>query len=168
MDVEKARLSELDAILELYQLAIADMRRKGIDQWDDIYPSREIIENDILRGEMLLLRIDHEIAAVVVWNDHQENEYPDAKWECDGPKIAVIHRLCVKPAYQGRGLAKKLMERIETHLVDRHYNAIRLDAFSENPNAVALYQKLGYREAGEITFRKGRFLLFEKVLHDDI
>ena len=41
---------------------------------------------------------------------------------------------------------------------------IRLDAFGDNPGAIALYRKLGYWEAGMVRFRRGEFLCFEKSL----
>ena len=42
--------------------------------------------------------------------------------------------------------------------------AIRLDAFTENPVALSLYEKLGYSIAGYADWRKGRFALMEKKL----
>jgi RimJ/RimL family protein N-acetyltransferase len=50
------------------------------------------------------------------------------------------------------------------------FDTIRLDAFSENPGAVALYERLGYRRAGTVNFRKGAFFCLEKqvtrIRHD--
>lgn len=42
---------------------------------------------------------------------------------------------------------------------------IRLDAFTGNPRALKLYDGLGYRRSGYVTFRKGLFVCFEKRLH---
>jgi RimJ/RimL family protein N-acetyltransferase len=43
----------------------------------------------------------------------------------------------------------------------RGYNTIRLDAFSGNPAVVALFERLGYRRAGSVHFRKGEFYCYE-------
>jgi RimJ/RimL family protein N-acetyltransferase len=42
---------------------------------------------------------------------------------------------------------------------------MRLDAFSENPRALRVYDRDGYRRAGQVRLRKGTFICFEKALH---
>lgn len=160
----EAQISDSDEIFSLYQLAILDMNQKGIDQWDEIYPNKETLEKDILHDEMLISKINGEIVAVIVVNQNQDMEYIDGNWKNSGPKTAVIHRMCVKPNFQGRGIATKTMNYVENNLKSNEYNDIRLDAFSKNPYAIKLYKKLGYDEVGETYFRKGKFILFEKVL----
>ena len=44
------------------------------------------------------------------------------------------------------------------------FRTLRLDAFTENPAAVRLYDRLGYRRAGFVRLRKGLFHVFEKAL----
>jgi len=56
MTYEKARMIDLDEILTLYGEAISDMARRGIDQWDAIYPGRDILERDIKKGDMFTAR----------------------------------------------------------------------------------------------------------------
>lgn len=34
-----AQISEIEEIFSLYKLVIIDMNQKGIDQWDELYPS---------------------------------------------------------------------------------------------------------------------------------
>jgi ribosomal protein S18 acetylase RimI-like enzyme len=56
------------------------------------------------------------------------------------------------------------MKYAEDTLRSEGIEAVRLDAFSQNPAALRLYEKRGYEKVGEVTFRKGRFYLFEKKL----
>jgi ribosomal protein S18 acetylase RimI-like enzyme len=53
---------------------------------------------------------------------------------------------------------------IEDYLKSKNINSIRLDAFSKNLIALRLYNKLGFKKVGEVNFRKGLFILFEKVI----
>jgi choline dehydrogenase-like flavoprotein len=76
----------------------------------------------------------------------------------------VIHRLCVHPKHQHQGVAKETMRRAERLICERGYDCIRLDAFTQNPHALKLYEGFGYSKAGETTYRKGRFVLLEKAL----
>jgi ribosomal protein S18 acetylase RimI-like enzyme len=72
----------------------------------------------------------------------------------------------IDPAYQRHGLARVLMAFVEHEARRRGCRAMRLDAFTQNPHALRLYEGLGYRDAGGIRLRKGAFRCFEKKLAD--
>ena len=76
----------------------------------------------------------------------------------------VLHRLCVHPDFQGQGVARQAMDYLENEVRARGIQTIRLDAFSQNPTALHLYESRGYQKAGEISYRKGLFYLYEKKL----
>jgi RimJ/RimL family protein N-acetyltransferase len=59
------------------------------------------------------------------------------------------------------------MEFAEQRAARAGYRAVRLDAFSGNPAALRLYDRLGYRRCGTARFRGRGFVLFEKVLERD-
>lgn len=46
------------------------------------------------------------------------------------------------------------MDFAERFADENGYEAIRLDAFTGNPGAVALYERRGYRKAGVVRFRR--------------
>jgi ribosomal protein S18 acetylase RimI-like enzyme len=76
-----------------------------------------------------------------------------------------VHRLCLLPAFQGKGLAKQLMQFAEEYAVKNKYSSIRLDTYSKNFIALNLYDSLKYRRAGDVSFRAGKtFHCFEKML----
>ena len=56
------------------------------------------------------------------------------------------------------------MLKIEKLLRDRGIETIRLDAYSLNPAALRMYDKLGYKKVGKAVWRKGLFYLFEKKI----
>jgi len=76
----------------------------------------------------------------------------------------VIHRLTVHPEHQELGHASTLMLFAESKARDLGCRSIRLDAFTKNPGACALYSGRGYRNLGTVDFRMGVFYCFEKVL----
>ncbi|MCS6304638.1 MAG: GNAT family N-acetyltransferase [Nitrospira sp.] len=51
----------------------------------------------------------------------------------------IIYRLGVAPAFQGKGFVRQLMDYVENYVRHHRYAGIRLDAYSENPRALALY-----------------------------
>ncbi len=152
-------------IWQIFQDAVEYHKTQGIAQWDEVYPDRNTIENDIQNQQMYLLTENGAILAAVVLNGEQDAEYQTGKWQYTDGKIAVIHRLCVKPAEQHRGLGRKMMLLAEQELLRQGYTSVRLDAFTHNPFSCRLYESIGYRRTGEVLFRKGRFNLYEKVLH---
>ena len=72
--------------------------------------------------------------------------------------------MMVAPALEGRGIARVLVEVLETRAAQIGYECIRLDAFHENDRAVKFYERADYRRAGQVRFRKGLFDCFEKQL----
>ena len=56
------------------------------------------------------------------------------------------------------------MQYIEAELRQSKVEAIRLDAFTENPHAMKLYQNLKFNIVGHADWRKGRFYLMEKYI----
>ncbi|MVB10603.1 Acetyltransferase (GNAT) family protein [Caprobacter fermentans] len=165
LKIRLAAQSDFSWILSLYAGATRKMRDEGIDQWDERYPDREILLQDVERGEMLLLTMDGKPVSAVVLNAEQSPEYKAVEWHIgrvDPP--GVIHRLCVGAQAQGKGLGKRTLEAAERRAYSLGYRTIRLDTFTKNPAAVKLYESAGYSRAGNVTFCKGTFICFEKLL----
>ncbi|ADY55289.1 GCN5-related N-acetyltransferase [Syntrophobotulus glycolicus DSM 8271] len=161
-----ASLDDYDEVLTIYQNAIGCLCSQNIDQWDELYPSPDDLLEDIRNQQLHLLVRDAEILAAVVLNESQEEEYQKGAWLSQGPGIAVVHRLCVHPDVQNKGMGRETMRRAEGYLAAKGYAAVRLDAFAQNPQAIRLYESLSYKRAGAVRFCKGEFYLFEKQLKD--
>ena len=156
--------SDIDEICKLIKAAICSMDEQGIFQWDDIYPEKADFLTDIQRQQLYVGVLDDEIAVVYTVNEECEKEYENGRWKYPDFKYCIIHRLCVHPVYQNRGIAKTTLSHIEKELHKLNVRAIRLDVFSENPFALALYRNAGYEKVGYADWRKGRFYLMEKLL----
>jgi ribosomal protein S18 acetylase RimI-like enzyme len=110
----------------------------------------------------------HEMAGALVLNEYQDPEYAGVPWTIRDGRVAVVHRLMVDPACQGRGIGRGLMRFAEDRARELGYGVIRLDAFTANPRALRLYRRLGYHDAGSVTLRKGVFRCFEKGLVGEV
>jgi ribosomal protein S18 acetylase RimI-like enzyme len=162
MKLKLAKIDDLNIIDEIFKNAIENMVKNNIFQWDEIYPNRNILEDDILKKQMYKIIIDHNIVSVFVLNKECDKEYSNGDWEYSGNDFMVLHRLCVNNKYQNKGFGTKTMLSIENYLKNKSVKSIRLDAFSKNLIALKLYNKLEYKKAGEANWRKGIFYLFEK------
>lgn len=165
LQIRLAALADVPAIADLLSACVAAMRAEGIDQWDEIYPTAAIIRNDVATETMYAAWLGPTaLAGAVVLNDHQDPEYEEVPWTLHGERVGVVHRLMVDPRLQGRGLAGQLMRFIERRAAGIGYDVLRLDAFTLNPRALRLYERLGYYDAGAMRLRKGIFRGFEKRL----
>lgn len=164
MELRPAREEDLPRVVRLFSGAVRRMRENGIEQWDEIYPDADILSSDIQKREMYLLETDGNISAAVVLNEDQPPEYTAVPWKFDANPVAVVHRLCVAAESQGKRLGVGTLLLSEELLKKRGYRCIRLDAFPRNPAAMRLYPSCGYRFAGRVTFRKGLFNVYEKLL----
>lgn len=164
MKIRKAELQDLNEIIDIYNNVIITMEKNNIHQWDEIYPNSTILKEDILNREMSVVVKEDVIVSVVVINTDFDAQYINGKWKYNNESFVVIHRLCVNPLYQNQKLGRNTMLIIEEQLKNNGIQSIRLDAFSQNPYALRMYQNLGYEKVGEVNWRKGLFYLLEKKL----
>ena len=59
-------------------------------------------------------------------------------------EIAEIKRMFVLPEQRGRGIAKKILERLGGFAQDFEYDRIRLETGIKQPESIALYGKAGF------------------------
>jgi ribosomal protein S18 acetylase RimI-like enzyme len=62
-----------------------------------------------------------------------------------GDRIAHIFLLYVAPEHRRRGIARALMNQLETWAIDKKLGAIELQVFQTNDFAKNLYNQLGYQ-----------------------
>lgn len=164
IDYRPAREKDLKEIDLLVQNAIHKMEENNIYQWDELYPTKEDFANDIKNGDLYVGMIDSEIAVVFALNQESDEDYKNGAWDCPERTYFVLHRLCVNPVFQNRGVATKTMQYIEGMLRNKGIQAVRLDVFSKNPHSQKLYARAGYVQTGMADWRKGRFYLMEKYI----
>lgn len=159
-----AKENDIDAIWDLVSCAIKNMEDYNISQWDDLYPTREDFLTDIQKGELFVGLLKDKIAVIYTLNKECDDKYQDGEWKYPNSEFRVIHRLCVHPSYQNRGIARSTLMYIESKLSEEYIDTIRLDVFSNNPFALKLYGNNGYEKVGSVDWRKGKFFLMEKHL----
>lgn len=164
MNCRKGTMSDLDAIEILVKEVIQDMENRGIHQWDDIYPTKDDFETDIQKDTLYVAEENGDLAGVYVINQDADDAYFELEWSSPAETACLLHRLCVSPKYQNKGVGSSIMAKVEELAKDMGYLSVRLDVFTENPGALHLYQKSCYEERGFADWRKGRFVLMEKVL----
>ncbi len=152
--IRRAKISEINEILNLTRACAANMDNRGIYQWNEHYPSQKTFENDIERSELYVLENNHEIIGTMVITTIMDEEYIPIQWLTPNGKNVYIHRLSVLPDHQGQGYAQKLMDFAEDHAQKHDFVSVRLDTFSQNKRNQKFYETRGYHRLGDIYFPK--------------
>ncbi|WP_150269704.1 GNAT family N-acetyltransferase [Paenibacillus tepidiphilus] len=165
-DIRQANSGEIAEIMELVSACVEVMQAGGSDQWDETYPNKEIIAADIAAGTLYAYVMDGAIVGILVLDEHQSEQYREIQWPQNDGTYLVMHRLAVHPKAQGKGVARKLIAFAEQLAREEGYTGIRLDTYSKNTPALALYPGMGYELRGEVRFpgRTAPFPVYEKIL----
>lgn len=164
MELRKATPDDITKILEITGSARDYQRSLGFVQWEDGYPGRDVISNDIARGDGYVAIEDGLPAAyaVLAIGDKDYDLLTDA-WHFDGP-YGVIHRLAIAPEMRGRHLSENIFREIEKEYLAKGIGIIRIDTGRGNLIMRHLMEKLNYQPRGEKHFSWGPRLAYEKKL----
>ncbi len=166
LKIENGVLSDIDNIFKIYKNAKIVLDNRKIFQWTNNYPSLNIIENDLKKDCLFVLKNADKIIGSICINEEHELEYEKINWKFNTSRILVIHRLVIEPNHQSRGYATILMNFAENYAKEKSYNSIRLDAYSRNHQVIEFYKKRKYIVRGEIFFkeREHPFYAMEKEI----
>ena len=165
--IRKATRKDLDRAKSLTEACAAAMQTKGIFQWNEHYPSRERLLEDIENEEFFVLEEQGEIQGIMVLTPQIDEEYVPIEWLTPGGNNLYVHRLATHPELWGRGYGQKLMDFAEGLAAAQKYQSVRLDTFSKNKRNQKFYESRGYKRLGNIFFPKQSehpFYCYEKIL----
>ncbi|HWV75119.1 MAG TPA: GNAT family N-acetyltransferase [Pseudosphingobacterium sp.] len=164
--LRKATDEDKNRIWEILQQAIELRRRDGSDQWQDGYPNIEVVQHDINQGYGYVLLSESHILAYIAIIFDGEPIYNALKgrWLSDQDYV-VIHRLAVAQDIKTKGTATILMKQVEALAVARQIYSIKVDTNYDNKGMLRIFEKLGYQYCGEVYFRSGARMAFEKLLN---
>ena len=65
MTIRQANINDIEKIMKMYNSCVAGMINIGIDQWDNTYPNKEIIQHDIQNKTFYVLTEKNKIIAAI-------------------------------------------------------------------------------------------------------
>lgn len=168
MTIIKAKIPNLNQLHVLTKSCAENMIANGIFQWNEKYPSKEVLQKDIELEQIWKLEERETTVGIIVLTEIEDKEYINVKWLTKNNKNIYVHRLAVHPNFQGNGYAQKLMDFAENYASKNKYNSIRLDTFSQNKRNQLFYEKRNYVKLENIYFpnqSEHPFYCYEKVLN---
>ena len=147
MSLRLATISDLPAIMEITNTAVALLNAEGNFQWNDKYPIESDFTNDIKDETLWVALVDDAVAGFAALTTDQPDEYKNVGWDVTQVSI-VPHRLAVSPNFRGKGIAQALMSQAEELARLKGYREVRVDTNSINAAMNGVFKKMGYQFAG--------------------
>ena len=158
--IQKANMTQLPRILEIYENARDFMARSGNpDQWGRAYPPEEMIRQDILDGKGYVNLDGDRICAVFYFAVEADPTYGyiEGAW-CNDEPYGVIHRIAVDGS--GKGVAAECFA-----FAAQHCDNIRIDTHEKNIPMQRCLAKNGFARCGIIYLEDGDpRIAYQKVI----
>lgn len=145
--------ADLPQIMDVVHQAQAFMATLGIDQWQDGYPSAEIIAEDIRVGRAYVFDDGGRIASIAVLTAEPEPVYEtiDGAWHTAAPYL-TIHRMALGDAHRHSGLAGEILKNAVDMARSMHLSAIRADTHRGNAAMRRFLEKSGFQPCGIVAY----------------
>lgn len=164
-EFRKATLQDAEQVWNILKSAIARRKADGSEQWQDGYPNMQVAESDIQKGVGYVLTDGETIQGYTAILINDEPAYAGIKgnW-LTNDDFVVFHRVAIAEEYIGKGLAKKMLQFIETFAIANNIYSIKADTNFDNTAMLKTFDKMGYAYCGEVWFRGNPRRAYEKVL----
>ena len=150
VNVRLAKISELDALLSIYERARVLMRNSGNpNQWKSNYPDESVVTADINAGCLYVVEEDDVVHGVFMFAKGPDPTYfeIEGNW-LNSDSYHVIHRVA------SAGTKKGFLRDCLVYALSVSNN-IKIDTHKENSIMRHQLQKLGFKECGIITLKSG-------------
>lgn len=152
MYVRRSNMEDIPAMMDLYAQARVFMRENGnLNQWDENYPSRELLEKDIAFGNSYIVEDDEKnLAATFAFIKGEDPTYygiENGAWLNHEP-YGTIHRLAGNTSYHG--IASGCISWCKSQIGN-----LRADTHEDNKIMQHLLEKNGFVRCGIIHLANG-------------
>lgn len=166
MEFRKTTSAEINGIMRIIGQGQDYLRKQGIAQWQNGYPSVEIIENDMSRGYGYVLVENKNVlgTVAVVFDGDRNYDVIKGKW-LSNADYAAVHRIAVESNHKGLGLASVMIKHIEKMCRQRNVGSLKVDTHEKNFSMQKLLKKNGFTYCGIIYLDDGsERIAFEKLV----
>ena len=162
--IRKALPEDIDSIMVIVRDAQKALAELGIDQWQDGYPTRDIILSDIALQQGYIYEDATEgifgYSAIVLSGEEAYNQIDEREWNTSKDYV-VVHRLCIRNALRRKGIATELMQYAITKAKEANLSGFRIDTHKGNIRMLSLLERLGFKHTGRILYESGEREAFD-------
>lgn len=156
--VRLATTNDITAIMKIIKQAQGLLANDQIPQWQNNYPNRSIIEEDIAKKYSYVLIVDRAVAGVATLLQEEDPNYYKiyhGSWEKpNDTHYTSIHRIAIAQDYHGQHLADLFFSHLLTLSHQLGYRQIRIDTHARNKRMQHIIAKVGFHYSG-IVYMQG-------------
>jgi len=138
MNIQNSQPKDINKIFELYELATALQKSKGMVTWPSFDP--KLVKEEIEDKRQWKIIIDNKIACVWATTDNDPQIW---KKKNEAPAI-YIHRIATHPDFRGQNLVGAIVNWAKKYAHSNNKSYIRMDTVGENMGLINYYKKCGF------------------------
>jgi len=173
MEIRKTTAADLDAVMEILNEARRTIAQLGINQWQDGYPTPDVILADIEASRSRVMVKDGEIIGTFAVLDDGEPTYDriyDGHWKTgdDTRKYIAVHRVAVSVKSRGSGASGELVNYACDMARHLGMQSVRIDTHEGNVVMRRMLEKNGFVFCGTIYLENGDpRVAYEKLCREE-
>lgn len=169
MTFSKASSDDIPAIMEIFHQAQLYLASQNVDQWQNGYPTEEIIINDIRNQENYIVKNkENIIVGTTMLTTNPEPTYSEIEgsWlSSENSVYGVIHRMAINANFRKSGIAQFMFNQCEQILKAQNIESMKIDTHEDNKGMRSLLRKLNYKYCGIILLEDGdKRLAYQKLI----
>ncbi len=171
MEIRRTAFDEIDRLMSIFDEARGTIAALGIDQWQNGYPTREVIEKDIKKEQSYcVLSDDGEIIgtfALIVDGEPAYDEIFDGEWDTGYKKTEyfAIHRVAIAVKSRGSGISAKIIDFCSDQARNAGALSLRIDTHRGNVVMRRMLEKHGFAHCGVIYLEnRDERVAYEKII----
>ena len=171
MRVRRTQNTDVEVLMALFDEARGTIAALGIDQWQNGYPSREVIEADITREQSFCVTDGERVVAtfaVLLDGEPTYDRIFEGAWLTDDSRdYLAVHRVAIAVAMRGRGLAPMILEHVADRARAMGRRSLRIDTHRGNVVMRRMLEKNGFVYCGIIYLENGdERVAYEKIISE--
>lgn len=169
MLIRKTTKEDIKEIMPIFEEARGTIAALGIDQWQNGYPSEDVILADIAKDQSYLCELDGKVCGTFAMLENGEPTYDkiyDGEWLTgDGGEYIAIHRVAISVSTRGSGLSGKIIGYATDFAVEKGRKSLRIDTHRGNVVMRRMLEKNGFLHCGTIYLESGdERVAYEKII----
>lgn len=126
MQVRKAEMKDVSAMLRIVKQAQEDLKEMKVNQWQNGYPNEEVLKQDVRSGKAYVVCNEAQIAGMMVISESDESTYDSLdNWQKE--EYIVIHRFAVARELQRQNVGHCLILHAAKIAESLNISALRID-----------------------------------------
>ena len=156
----KTTNSDIASLMPIFEEARKTIAALGIDQWQNGYPSEEVILADVEKDQSYLCEIDGRVCGTFAMLTDGEPTYDKiygGHWLTgdDSRDYIAIHRVAISVSSRGSGLSGKIIGYAADFAKEKGRKSLRIDTHRGNAVMRRMLEKNGFSYCGIIYLENG-------------